>query len=151
MKKIKLPVILMMVLLFVAMIPFAGAYHETILSTEIIDLGDGIVAEVITSEICSSSVLFSSSRIKEYHKTANVTSGSLYIGTFTLHGTFEYDGSSAEAIGDDYDTACASGYRASASSSHYGATVKGSCTFSGNGISKTVSLKMTCDKNGNIS
>lgn len=151
MKTNKLIAIFLAALLIAMLIPCASACNEKILDTEIVDLGDGIWMEIITIEEIPSIAVFSLNREKNAYKTATITSGSMALGRFTLYGTFEYDGTYAEAIDDNYTYEVEPGYRASASSSHSGATVKGSCTISGNGISKTVNLKMTCDKNGNIS
>lgn len=74
--------------LLFTMIPFAGACHENIIATEIIDLGDGIALEVKTVEIVSALEPFSDYKTKEYYKSANAKSGSKIIGTYIYMANF---------------------------------------------------------------
>ena len=128
-----------------SIIPFSNAASLAPVEPEIIDLGDGFTAEITstTMQLRSSNTRFSKNAIVKYDGTR--------IGSFILYGYFTYNGSSAQATGDDWEATASRGYDYDGQSSHSGATVKGSCTFSGNGINKTVSLKITCDKDGNLS
>lgn len=133
-----------LIMLF-SIIPFSSAAFLTPVEPEIIDLGDGF-----TAEITSTTMHLRSSNTK-HAKNAVVKYNGTRIGIFTLYGYFLYNGSSAQATDDDWSATASNGYDYDGQSSHSDATVKGSCTFSGNGINKTVSLKITCDKDGNLS
>ena len=140
-----IPIVMLLILLF-AMVPFSYAANET----EIVDLGDGFTG-IITSSVISTSSFRAREQSTSMRKEMIIRYSGKQIGTFYLTGTFTYNGSSAKATSDDWDALTASGYDCDGQSSRSGATVKGSCTFSGNGINKTVSLKITCDKDGNLS
>ena len=128
--------------MLLSMIPFSSAANNKPIATETLDLGDGFTVDITTTVISTSQVA---------QKTVTANYRGKEIGEFVLSGSFTYNGSSAKAVSDDWTVAAASGYDYDGQSSHSGATVKGSCTFSGNGINKTVSLKITCDKDGNLS
>ncbi len=133
-----------LVMLF-SMIPFSGAASLASNEFQIMDLGDGFTAEI------TSTTMHLRSSSAEHVKNAIVKYNGTRIGSFILYGYFTYNGSSAQATGDDWEATASRGYDYDGQSSHSDATVKGSCTFSGNGINKTVSLKITCDKDGNLS
>lgn len=133
-----------------AMIPFSSAVHTSTVTTEIIDLGDGYTGEVTTT-VYSRSQLRSVNETVRGEKNLNVKYNGSKIGEFSLFGDFSYTGTSAKAISDSWSASARSGYSYDGDSYCSGSSVKGSCTFTGNGISKTVSLTITCDRNGNIS
>lgn len=136
--------------MLLSMIPFSSAANNKPIATETLDLGDGFTVD-ITTTVISTSQARATSHSQVAQKTVTANYRGKEIGEFVLSGSFTYNGSSAKAVSDDWTAAAASGYDYDGQSSHSGATVKGSCTFSGNGINKTVSLKITCDKDGNLS
>ena len=114
--------------------------------TTVIDCGDGYFLHVTTTEytpnITTRTIYQKSATVqaKAYH-------GNIYIGTYYLNGTFQYDTVQAKATADSWSASSSYGY--SGNSSHSGAKVSGYCTFDYAG-GKTYRLSMTCDKNGNI-
>lgn len=150
-KKNLISVLLTVIMLF-AMMPFSSAANTECVTTETIDLGDGFTVEITTTTIIESVQGRAGVRTIMKSKTADVKSSGVLVGNFVLSGRFSYDGSSAWATSDSCSAYAESGYRYSGkSSSHSGATVRGSCTFTGNGANKYVSLSLTCDRNGNVS
>lgn len=150
MKKKALISILLMVITLFSMIPFSGATNFAPSPIEMIDLGDGFTVEITSVKTYDAGILLTSNRTS-YSKSATAKYNGVKVGTYILYGEFTYNGTSAKAIDDNWGAIVSSGYDYDGQSSHSGATVKGSCTFSGNGINKTVSLKITCDKDGNLS
>ena len=142
--------ILLAVCLMFSMLPFSSAANYESSTAEVFDLGDGYSCE-ITTHVISSSHSRMINQIVTSDQTATVKSNGKIIGTFVLYGTFSYNGTSARATASDWDASAASGYSYDGDSYCSGASVRGSCTFSGGGTTKTVSLKITCDENGNIS
>ena len=148
--KNKLVSFLLALTLLVSMIPISFAANTETPVIETIDLGDGFVAEITFSPIYSSDTMYISNSISR-GKSATVRLNGQRIGTFELYGTFTYDGSSSKAIDDSWDATAISRYDYDGDSYCSGSSVKGSCTFIGDGYSKTASLTITCDRNGNIS
>lgn len=143
-------VLLIVVAMLFSMIPFSSAASVETVTTEYVDLGDGFTG-VITTTILSNSQTRSTNSIITAQRNIDVLSAGKEIGTFYLFGEFSYTGTSARAVSDDWDASAISGYSYNGNSYCSGASVRGSCTFTGNGISKPISLTLTCDKNGNIS
>jgi len=150
-KKSLISVLLTVIMLF-AMMPFSGAANVERITTETVDLGDGFTAEITTTVIIESVQGRAGVQTIRESKKSNVKSSGVLVGSFELSGRFSYDGSSAWATSDSCSASAEPGYRYSGkSSSHSGATVRGSCTFTGNGANKYVTLSLTCDRNGNVS
>ncbi|MCI8856880.1 MAG: hypothetical protein HFH26_10110 [Clostridiaceae bacterium] len=150
-KKSLISVLLTVIMLF-AMMPFSGAANVERVTTETVDLGDGFTAEITTTVIIGSVQGRAGEQTITGKKETDVIYNGMEIGKLKISGNFSYDGSSARATSDSCSAYAESGYRYSGkSSSHSGATVRGSCTFTGNGANKYVSLSMTCDRNGNVS
>lgn len=148
--KNKLISFLLALTLLVSMIPISFAANTETPVIETIDLGDGFVAKITTSQIYSSDAMYISNSISR-SKSGDVWRNNELIGTFRLYGTFTYDGSSSRATDDRWNATAISRYDYDGDSYCSGSSVKGSCTFTGDGYSKTVSLTLTCDRNGNIS
>lgn len=119
----------------------------TNVDVETINYGDGYTLVITTTEHKNDSNARTVMQ-KYIEREAKAYHGNTYIGKFTLCGTFVYDGRKSASTDDDWYASSSYGY--SASSSHSGAKVSGTCTFNYAG-GKTYSLTMTCDKNGNIS
>ncbi len=147
----RLTAFLVAIVMMFAMIPCSSAADIEIISIETIDLGDGLTAEITTAVISSSLSSRAARSTVSGHKSGIVRQGTTKIGEFMLFGSFDYNGSKAEAVSDDWDARTASGYDYDGSSYCSGASVKGSCRFTGNGIDRTLLLTLTCDKNGNLS
>lgn len=138
--------------LFANLLSASAASSEEVLKTEVI-YDNSVVMYVTTTASVSPVNARSSTYSRTYTKKAVAydNDSGVYLGTFYLQGEFEYDGSSAKATNDSGEADPASGYKArNLKHSHSGARVTGSCTFTGEYTGK-VSLKITCDKNGNIS
>lgn len=143
--------LLLAICLILSMLPFSSAADYGSATVKVIDLGDGFSCE-ITTQVITHTRLRTVNQTTDARKTAIVRdNNNREVGRFVLCGTFSYNGTSARATSSDWDASAASGYSYDGNSYCSGASVRGSCTFSGNGTSKTVSLTITCDKNGNIS
>ena len=133
------------ILLLSCMIFTVGAANTTHIET--IDYGDGYYLVITTTENDTDTTTRAVTE-RYIEREARAYHGSTYIGTYTLCGTFIYDGSRSAATEDDWYATSSYGY--SGSSSHSGSSVKGKCTFNYAG-GKTYTITMTCDKNGNMS
>lgn len=143
MKKRIYSLLLTAIMLFSLM---ATAFAAEGSGTTIIDCGDGYFLHVTITEytpnIATRTIYQKSATVQ-----ADAYHGSVYIGTYYLNGTFQYDTVQAKATADSWSASSSYGY--SGDSSHSGAKVSGYCTFDYAG-GKTYRVSMTCDKNGNI-
>lgn len=74
------------------------------------------------------------------------------VASFTVSGTFTYDGTTARAIRSSCSASANSGWECTKKTSKCsGATVTGNATFRLNGVSKKATIKLTCSANGSIS
>lgn len=152
MKKKNIISVLLTVVMLFAMMPFSGAANVERVTTETVDLGDGFTAKITTTVIIGSVQGRAGEQTAVGKKETDVIYNGSKIGEFKITGNFSYNGSSAWATSDSCSASAKSGYRYSGKSpSHSGATVRGSCTFTGNGANKYVTLSLTCDRNGNVS
>ncbi|WP_154658822.1 hypothetical protein [Agathobaculum desmolans] len=133
--------ILSIVMLCTLTVPAFAADKE---APVIVDYGDGYYLKVSTVDSLTPFTIYERSitrKAEAYH-------GSIYIGTFYLNGTFQYDTVTSKATADSWSASSSYGY--SGDSWRSGASVKGKCTFNYAG-GKTYTITMTCDKNGNMS
>lgn len=95
----------------------------------------------------TNSLTKSSSKTYDYYDKSNSK-----VWTFTVSGTFTYDGTTARAIRSSCSASANSGWECTKKTSKCsGATVTGNATFRLNGVSKKATIKLTCSANGSIS
>lgn len=130
-------------------------------STETIYYDDGSYAEItLTVEETPVAALTSVRSVQATTKYITSTKTYTYktssgtnVFAYKLTGTFKYTGSSATATSATTSyTIYKSGWSRKSNSSYTsGSSAYGNATFASSLSSKSVSLKITCDKNGNIS
>lgn len=147
-------------LLFNSYIPVEAKTPNTLATTSAYTeyINDDLYAEVelcITSENNNTSKVKASTKQKIASKTYNIKNSSgTIIGSYTLTGTFQYNGSSSACTEASYSTNVFNSdcYFNSASASKSGNTATGSFTFvnslAGTRIIKTLTL--TCSPDGTI-
>lgn len=120
-----------------------------IIDTERIDYNDGSYA-IITTE--SNASLTRATYQIDGKKTYNYYQGDICEWSFTITGTYTYDGQTALASNPkSYTTIYVSGWStASTNASSSGATVNGSATMNKGITKKTVTLSLTCSANGTL-
>lgn len=117
-------------------------------SKDVIDLGDGFYM----TEIKVQQSYFRASDIIAGKTTGNVYHGSTFVGTATLHGTFDISGATAKATDSAISGTGYNGGRYISGTSYCsGNKVYGNATFTFNGIQKTLSLSISCSPDGTIS
>lgn len=147
-----------LVLLITALSAFpCFAFTQNTFFVETIYYDDGSYA-VITTTIQPSPMKIdmratSSSASKNASKTYNLhDQNGKNVGSFTVNGTFTYDGTTAKAIRSSCSASANSGWKCTKKTSKCSkATVTGNATFALNGISKNATIKLTCSADGDIS
>lgn len=141
-------IFLCLVILFCMTAPYAAAETPDA-QTRILDLGDGFTVEEATT-------IFASARSSTTtaQRSFDVKSGDTVIAEITIKGTFRYDGSSVSVVSKEL-TKCET-YDGWSFSSSSLTSSGGTITFSGTlkkGLwsSKSITLPLSCDKDGNIS
>ncbi len=151
-----LSMITVLLIVTLSVVPcFASTKND--LSAETICYSDGSYA-VITTTIhpsfmstslnkAASSSAKSASKTYDYYDKSNKK-----VWSFTVDGTFTYDGTTAKAIRSSSSASTNSGWACTQKTSKCsGATVTGNATFSLDGVSKKATVKLTCSANGSIS
>lgn len=113
-----------------------------------IDMGDGFY--MITTTKLSDIQLYGGSVTGD--KTADVYYSGTYVGSITITATFIYDGSRVGVESKSASASTSNGWSyKSKSATGSGGSATGSCTFYKGSTSKSASVTVYCDKNGNIS
>lgn len=127
--------------------------ESSLLSSEITQLenGDSIITSIY--EDFTSAEVRGVLREKSGHKTVDYKTAKGTAFTYTVYGTFRYDGQNVNAINssDDYSIV-QSGWRCTThNASISGASAKGSATFRHNdGTTKKLSTTLSCSSSGNL-
>ncbi len=130
-----------------------GAYAPTDNRQTITYFEDGsyIISEI--KEFPTQKALLSASTKNGSKTSTGYSASGKKLFSLTVHGSFSYDGRSAQATDSSYSyTVDASGYSfGSGSSSCSGATASATGTFQYLHQSKTISASLTCAKDGRLS
>ena len=139
-------------ILMVSLVSFA--YADANISSEVVDIEridyeDGSYAIVTTEE---TTVLTRAVMQKNGKRTYEYYEGRSCAWTFTITGTFTYDGSTAKASNPGrYTTINDSSWSTSSTSAYAtGASIKGSATMKKGSASKTIPLTLTCSPDGTL-
>lgn len=144
---------LIVALCFVMAIP-AYAAEDVNSTSETIYYDDGSYAVITTSVEAPKIVIMATASTKTGSRTFSYyDSNSRLQWTFTVKGTFSYDGKSARAtsVSTSYNISGTGWSYVSATKSTSGATAKGTGTFSKGGSKVTQTVSLTCSKTGVIS
>lgn len=145
---------LVLALCICIMVPMTGTYAEEVVGEDIEYLADGsyFVTRIVSvdSRVASTK---SGTKVRTYYDSEGTK-----IFSFTVHGSFNYDGTTVTCIDasytyEIYDSAWS---LKSATASKSGATATASGTFVKKVLGITVNTKtltptLTCDKNGTLS
>lgn len=114
---------------------------------EIIDLGDGFYAVVTLTQLKARA-----SGKANGVKSCDVYYGATLVGTMTVGGVFEYDGTSSKATQADVTGSGANGWTYSRGATHIsGNMASGTAFFSNGSVITNCTISIFCDPDGNLS
>lgn len=131
---------------------FAYAYSSTVTAVNRIDYADGSYAIVTTTENVQSS-LTRTTQQKSGSKTYEYYQGSVCEWTFTIKGTFTFDGTTAKASSPSCSTSInVTGWTCTnKNATASGNSITGSATMKKSGVPKSITLTLTCSPTGTLS
>lgn len=141
-----------------ALIPTGTASAQTnVVSRETIELDDGSYCVITTSETAEDTATYATTHTKSGEKKYSYYNGSnVLCWTYTLHGTFKYDGTTlVSCTGSSHEIAIYKKSWSYSGGSHWesGNTAYGKATYHLNlsTASKTINVQLSCSKTGVLS